>query len=108
DVGDAAYVILSGKADILIQGPNGEIKVAEVGPNAIVGEIAILCDVARTATVKALTQVEALRIGKENFFKLLMDFPEMTVEMVRVLANRLTHTTAELTEALSQQSKTIH
>jgi CRP-like cAMP-binding protein len=108
DSGDAAYVILAGKADILIHGPNGEIKVAEVGQNAIVGEIAILCDVARTATVKAVTQVEALRIGKENFFKLLMDFPEMTIEMVRVLADRLSHTTAELTEALSKQKKALH
>jgi CRP-like cAMP-binding protein len=108
DVGDAAYVILSGKADILIMGANGEIKVAEVGQNAIVGEIAILCDVNRTATVKALTQVEALRIDKENFCKLLSDFPEMTIEMVRVLAERLLHTTAELTDALSMQKNPLH
>lgn len=108
ETGDAAYVILSGRADILVNSPNGEIKIAEVEQNAIVGEIAILCDVARTATVKALTQVEALRINKENFLKLLMDFPEMTIEMVRVLADRLSHTTAELTEARSRSAKALH
>ncbi len=96
---DAAFVILEGRADVVLETPTGEIKVAEVGENAIVGEIAILCDVARTATVRAVTTVEALRISKENFKKLLLDFPEMTLEVVRVLADRLTRTTAELTEA---------
>ena len=108
DAADAAFVILSGQADILSDGPAGPIRVAEVGENAIVGEIAILCDVARTATVRARSEVEALRIGKENFVKLLTDFPEMTIEVVRVLADRLTHTTAELSEARSRAAKNLH
>jgi CRP-like cAMP-binding protein len=108
DPGDAAFVILSGRADVLVDSPQGQIKVAELEENAIVGEIAILCDVARTATVKAVTQVEALRISKDNFFKLLTDFPEMTIEVVRVLADRLSQTTLELTEARSLVAKSIH
>jgi CRP-like cAMP-binding protein len=108
DPGDAAFVILSGHADVLVDGPTGEIKVAELEENAIVGEIAILCDVARTATVRATTQVEALRISKDNFFKLLTDFPEMTIEVVRVLADRLSQTTVELTEARSRIAQGVH
>ena len=102
EAGDAAYVILSGTAAILVDSPKGRIKVAEVQENSIIGEIAILCDVARTATVMAQTQCETLRIAKDNFIKLLTDFPEMTIEVVRVLANRLSVTTAELTEARSR------
>ncbi len=108
DTGDAAFVILSGRAEVLVDGPAGPIRVAELHENAIVGEIAILCDVARTATVKAVSQVEALRISKDNFFKLLTDFPEMTIEMVRVLADRLSQTTTELTEARSLAAKNLH
>jgi CRP-like cAMP-binding protein len=108
DPGDAAFVILSGRADVLVDGPKGPIRVAELAENAIVGEIAILCDVARTATVKAVTQVEALRISKDNFFKLLTDFPEMTIEVVRVLADRLSQTTAELTEVRSRGTQAVH
>lgn len=99
DVGDAAYVILSGTADIIVASAAGEIKVADVEPNAIVGEIAILCDVSRTATVRATSPLEVLRISKEHFLKLLSDFPEMAVEIMRVLADRLNHTTAELIAA---------
>ena len=101
DIGDSAVVILSGEADVVVDGANGPIKVAEMGANAIVSEIAILCDIARTATVIARTEIEALRISKENFLKLLSDFPEMTIEVMRVLAQRLSHTTIELTEARS-------
>jgi len=101
DVADAAFVILSGSADVVVDSSKGPIKVAEVAENAIVGEIAILCDITRTATVVALTQVEALRISKDTFIKMLADFPEMTIEVLRVLADRLSRTTIELTEARS-------
>ena len=110
DPGDAAYVILTGKADVLVNTPDGkgQIRVAEVAQNSLVGEIAILCDVARTATVKAATNIEALRIRKDHFVKMLTDYPEMTIEVMRVLADRLSQTTTELTEARSlanQQKK---
>lgn len=104
DSGDAAYVILRGSADILTKSEHGLIKVAEVSRNAIVGEIAIMCDVNRTATVRARTSVEALRINKEQFLKLLSDFPDITIEMIRVLAARLSQTTNELTEARTRLS----
>jgi CRP-like cAMP-binding protein len=102
DEADAAYVVLSGKADVIVDSSSGEIKVAEVEPNEIVGEIAILCDVSRTATVKASMPLEVLKIRKDHFLRLLIEFPEMTIEVVRVLADRLSHTTAELTAARSQ------
>jgi len=105
DAGDAAYVVLSGTADILVETPAGQIKVADVDVNSIVGEIAILCDVSRTATVKATSRLEALRISKEHFLKLLTDFPEMAVEIMRVLADRLYHTTSELSAARSRQTQ---
>jgi CRP-like cAMP-binding protein len=104
DEGDAAYLILSGTADILVGSAAGPIKVAEAGPNSIVGEIAILCDVSRTATVRASGQLETLRIRKEDFLRLLQEFPEMTVEILRVLADRLSHTTADLIDARSKRT----
>lgn len=106
--GDAAYVILQGHATVLVDSPNGEIKVAELSDNAVVGEISIICDVARTATVRAESELEVLRITKENFTRLLSDFPEMTLEILRVLAERLSQTTAELTEERSHRGQDLH
>ncbi|MEM8663944.1 MAG: Crp/Fnr family transcriptional regulator [Pseudomonadota bacterium] len=93
--GDVAYIILSGEADILINSKSGEQLVATIGENDFVGEIAILIDVPRTATVRATSSLLALGIQKEQFFKLLTNFPDMAVEVMRALAHRLERTTRE-------------
>ena len=104
DVGDAAYVIIKGDADVTVPAADGDITVAELHDGDFFGEIAILCDTPRTATVIARGELTALRIRKEPFFELMFQFPEMAVEMTRLLAERLTRTTAELVE--SQKQKT--
>lgn len=102
DPGDAAYIILSGDADVIVDTPKGPLNVAKLGQNAIVGEIAILCDVPRTATVRAKTELVTLRISKELFFRLIREFPQIGIEIMRVLARRLEHTTRQLQEAMSK------
>lgn len=100
DLGDAAYILVDGVAEVILE-RNGadELVLTELGKNAIVGEIAILCDVPRTATVRAKTPLTTLRITKEVFFRLVRDFPEIGVEVMRTLAQRLEQTTAQLTAA---------
>ncbi len=102
DEADAAFVVLTGSAEVLVDSASGQIRVAEIEPNEIVGEVAILCDVSRTATVRATAPLEVLRIRKDHFLRLLTEFPEMTIEIVKVLADRLSTTTAELSAARSQ------
>jgi CRP-like cAMP-binding protein len=101
DEGDAAYIIVEGDADILVDTPAGPLTVAKVEKNDIVGEIAILCDVPRTATVMATSELTTLRITKDLFFRMVTDFPEMGVEVMRVLAHRLEQTTMQLRKAQS-------
>jgi CRP-like cAMP-binding protein len=97
--GDAAYIILSGEADVLVDTPRGRLKVATLHRNDIIGEIAILCDVPRTATVVAASELETLRISKENFFELVTQFPQIGIEVMAELASRLHDTTQALTQA---------
>ncbi len=98
DAGESAFIIIEGDADIVVQN-NGPLVVAQVGKNDIIGEIAILCDVPRTASVVATSELTALEITKDLFFRMVTDFPEMGVEIMRVLAHRLEHTTALLMAA---------
>jgi CRP/FNR family transcriptional regulator, cyclic AMP receptor protein len=105
EVGDAAYIILEGEADVLVDTPGGALRVATVGKNDIIGEIAILCDVPRTATVTASTDVETLKVSKDNFFQLLTQFPQIGVEVMHELASRLHHTTQQLTAAKARLSE---
>ena len=101
DLGDAAYIVIDGMAQVLIDGPSGEIEVAKLGKNELIGEIAILIDVPRTATVRAEGEMTTLAISKDLFFRMVTEFPEMAVEIMRELAHRLEHTTAQLREAVS-------
>jgi CRP-like cAMP-binding protein len=94
--GDSAYVILDGQAEILVDSPNGPFRIAVLERNMIVGEIAILCDVPRTATVQALTRLETLRIQKEQFLTLVSEFPDFAIEVLRELAQRLAQVNNEL------------
>jgi CRP/FNR family transcriptional regulator, cyclic AMP receptor protein len=105
DVGDAAYVIIKGDAEVVIASDTGEIPIAILRDGALVGEIAILCDTPRTATVRAKGELKALRIRKEPFFELLHQFPEMAVEMTRLLAVNLTKTTERLADTTQRLTR---
>ncbi len=102
DIGDAAYIIIDGNADVVVDTPNGPITVAQLGKNAFVGEIAILCDVPRTATVTATSELTTICISKELFFQLVGQFPQMAIEIMRELAHRLEMTTRDLQEAVTK------
>jgi CRP/FNR family transcriptional regulator, cyclic AMP receptor protein len=99
DYGDAAYVILEGEADILVDTPRTAIKIATLGKNDMLGEIAILCNMPRTATVVARGDLAALRVSKEGFFHLVTQFPQVGVEVMSALASKLHRTTQALTAA---------
>ncbi|KAA2236926.1 Crp/Fnr family transcriptional regulator [Salinarimonas soli] len=96
DVADAAYVILSGAARVVLDAGEGEIDVAELGPDALVGEMGILADSPRSASVVAAGPTVALRIDRGVFLELLAQFPQLAIAVMRELAARLERTNAQL------------
>jgi CRP-like cAMP-binding protein len=88
EAGDAFYAIRSGQMEVLKDGE----QVGTVGPGSYVGEIALLLDVPRTATVRARTPVRAYRLDREGFDALVGDAfrkgsLETKVSLSRVQAN---------------------
>jgi CRP/FNR family cyclic AMP-dependent transcriptional regulator len=102
EAADAAYLIIEGEADIIIETPTGPITVATLGANDIVGEMGILGDAPRNATVSAKTRLVALRIAKDPFMRMVREFPTMAVSIMRELAHRLDLNNHQLTAALSE------
>jgi CRP-like cAMP-binding protein len=101
--GDAAYLVIEGEVAISIDSPSGPIELARLSRGAIVGEIAILCDVPRTATVTAVGKTVTLRVSKELFFRLVTEFPQIAIEIMRELAHRLEKTNLQLRAARAGQ-----
>lgn len=97
--GDAAYILLSGEADVTIDSGKGSATVARLKANDFFGELSILRDMPRNATVTAVSDVTSLQIAKQDFLNLLHEFPDVSIEVARTLAERLARTTTELVEA---------
>lgn len=106
DPGDAAYIVLEGEASVSIDTPGGPLAIARLLKNEIVGEIAILCDVPRTAHVRAAGDkpLVCLKIEKDDFMALVNEFPSMGVEIMRELARRIVKTNQQLRQAMSAKS----
>jgi ABC-type bacteriocin/lantibiotic exporter with double-glycine peptidase domain len=78
EVGDAFYVIERGRARVVVGGADGtEIPLDRFGPGDSFGETALLDDVPRTATVRASTAVDALRLDRGVFDALVRLHPEV-------------------------------
>jgi CRP/FNR family transcriptional regulator, cyclic AMP receptor protein len=102
DPSNAAYLIVDGEAEVVVEAPSGPVTVATLGANEIFGEIAILCNVPRTATVRAKNRLVALRIAKEPFLRMVQEFPNMAIAIMRELAHRLEATNNQLRAALTE------
>jgi CRP-like cAMP-binding protein/Zn-dependent protease len=68
DPGDFFYLVESGQAEVIVGGHRRNI----LGQGAYFGEIALLHDVPRTATVRALTQLEVFKLGRQDFEALVV------------------------------------
>ena len=86
---DSAFVILDGEVEVLVETRNGQVPVAVQGKNAMLGEMGIICDAPRSATVRAKGPVRALRISGDVFLKLACESPQRALYVMRQLSDRL-------------------
>src|SRR5260370_6140180 len=94
DPADAAYLIIDGHAEVILETPAGPVIVATLGANEIVGEMGILGNAPRAAAVRAKDRLIALRIPKEPFMPLAREFPTVAVSIMQELAKQLHRSTA--------------
>jgi CRP/FNR family cyclic AMP-dependent transcriptional regulator len=92
DVANDMYIIKDGKVAVM----DGDAVLATLGENEIVGELAILAPIRRTASVKALTDVLLYKIEREYFLDLLYEKPEMMGDLIEILIGRIMFLNSEL------------
>lgn len=85
---DAVYVLLEGAVNVIHEGPQ-RVKLAQLDENAIFGEIGVLCDRLRSATVEAATHATVIRIERYTFNQVIRDVPQLALALARELARRL-------------------
>ena len=101
DPGDACYIIRSGGARVTREHPDGRaITLANLGPGAIFGELAMLDGEARSASVESTEDLDLLALPASDVRALIRTHPEMGEKLVVALTRRL----REANERLTRQS----
>ena len=98
DPADAAYLIIDGHAEVILETPNGPLIVATVGADEIVGVLGVLGNAPRAATIRAKNRLIALRIPKEPFMRMVREFPTIAVSIIQDLARRLSRPNGNCSE----------
>lgn len=99
DEGEAAYVVIEGAVEVLVRVNGGERSVATLGKGEIFGELAVLCDRPRTTGIAARGDLVALRLERGVILNMLREFPDIALQMIRILGRRLELTTHQLARA---------
>jgi CRP/FNR family cyclic AMP-dependent transcriptional regulator len=87
---DALYVMLAGRAKVLIPDDKGrEVILAVLGHGDFFGEMALLDDQPRSASVEALDACEVLRLGRTEFLRVLRSNMDLTMRITLGLVSRL-------------------
>ena len=87
------FILVSGQVDVI----KGKEKMSEItGAGVLFGEMSFLLGARRTATVKARGEVKAIRIPKEEITMFLDEFPTVSGEIMKLLAQRLEETSQVL------------
>jgi NTE family protein len=87
--GDTLYLVLSGRLRVVAEREGEQRVLTTLGPGAALGELAVLTDAPRSASVQAVRDSELLELDGEHFAELLRREPELGIGVARALAERL-------------------
>jgi CRP-like cAMP-binding protein len=88
DPGDALYVIVEGTLSVQAEGPP-RVEMARLGAGSFIGEVALMTDQPRSATVIAVTDTELLRIDRPTLSHVLATHGEVLSAVLRFVRDRL-------------------
>jgi HEAT repeat protein len=89
DPGDAMHVVVTGEVRVLLGQGDGSVEVARRTEGYIVGEMAILTQEPRMASLVASEEVRTLSIDRKRFERILRERPDVSLAVMRELCFRL-------------------
>ena len=101
DAGDSLYIIRTGWVKITLIDNNGEeLTLNHCGPGEVVGELSLIDDEPRSASVIALSPVTALELKRLAFLTILEQNPHLHSDIMRNIASRLRFATTYIEKAI--------
>ncbi|MBF0187811.1 MAG: MMPL family transporter [Magnetococcales bacterium] len=104
--GRSMYLILTGMTEVILRGDDGEkTRLAALGPGQVFGEIGYIRETQRTADVRALTKVNALRFDYEKQRQDLKFFPHIVAKLNFNISVILGERLADVVEGMQKQKR---
>jgi CRP-like cAMP-binding protein len=94
--GDFMYVIQAGKVEVVLEKPDGEVRLAVLETGDIFGEMALFSKARRSATVRALTEVRVLTVDKKGFMRRVHEDPSLSFRILQKMSDRISKLNTEL------------
>jgi CRP-like cAMP-binding protein len=89
EIGSDMYIVKRGKVEIFKETKDKKSAVAMLGEKSFFGEMAILEDAPRSASVKAIEDSVLIIINKECFREAIVEYPDIAIEVLKALSSRL-------------------
>jgi len=93
---------MEGAVDIITETESGPIVTFTLSQNQLIGELGVLNNTPRIATLIAHGDLLAMKITAEMFFRILRENSEVALDVIRMLSDKVTRTNQQL-EALQRQ-----
>ncbi len=102
DRGDCMYIVIEGEVEILV----GSTTVEIAGPGSIFGEMALIDNEPRSASVVAKTHCRLVTVDQGQFLYMVSQGPFFALQVMKVIADRLRETNARLRSKTKQARRT--
>jgi anion transporter len=91
DVGEALYLVADGSIGVYASVDNAEIQMRVLHAGEPFGEMALLNNIPRTATIRTETDCEVLRLERSDFMQLVREQPSVALGIAATLSRRLAY-----------------
>ncbi len=88
DSGDAMFIVISGRVEVLLESEGSLSAIREIGPRETVGEFSLITEQLRSATVVAMRDSELVKLPKSDFDELMGRHPQAMLKIARIVVHR--------------------
>ena len=103
---DLAYLVVAGTGRVFRTTEDGEeITLSFVEPGDLIGEMSLIEDSTRSASIKSLQEMKVLTITKESFLKIIKEDPDIAIKILQSFSKRIRKADEKLEEIMVKNLK---
>jgi hypothetical protein len=108
DPGGVLYVVVNGRVGVEQEKRTGSARLATIGAHSYFGEMNLFDNSPRTTSAVAIQDTLALKLRREPLIALARQHPELSLELINVLSERLREANSRVAELTRSRPRELH